>query len=362
MFEPASRRHAKWALSSFAACALVVAAQGCSDDASGGTAGGGGVGSAGAGASGGAGSGGVAASGGTGATGTGGTGGGVTVDSGPPPFAVGHVFVAGFNDQKVFEYDSSLTSVGAFTHPSFSVTEGPSGMVFDESGFLVVAAFDQFCVFSAPGTVSACHPKIKPQRTENVIFDTEGHLYTTTSTGGTDEIHKYDSSYKHLATFSLPTGQLTGITCDPTGNLYVASQISATKSVIYKVAKTTLTVLDSFEVAGNAEGLQFASDGNLLVALSAGVGIARVTPKSPSSLVNTVTNPGLLWPVPLTVDQSGRLYTGDFEDGKGSAPSDLFVFDATGKVVASRQPSELHGPFGMVVAGTKLPCGAYQPH
>lgn len=362
MIASALRHPARWALSSLAAGALVFAALGCGEDDSGGTAGGGGAAVGGTGGSGGAGAGGTGGSGGSGGSGAaGGSGGGVNVDSGPPPFPIGHVFVAGFNDKKVFEYDATLASVTSWTHPSFSVTEGPSGMVFDAKGHLVVAAFDQFCVFSAPGTVLACHPKIKPQRTENVIFDIEGHLFTTTSTGGTDEIHKYDSSYKHLKTFSLPTGQLTGITCDPSGNLYVASQISASKSVVYKVDKASLAVLDSFDVAGNAEGLQFAADGNLLVALSAGVGIARVTPKSPSTVVSTVSNPGLLWPVPLTVDETGRVYTGDFEDGNGSAASDLFVFDATGKVVASRQPSELHGPFGMVVAGTKLPCGAYQP-
>jgi hypothetical protein len=36
------------------------------------------------------------------------------------------------------------------------------------------------------------------------------------------------------------------------------------------------------------------------------------------------------------------------------------VFDANGTVVHSLEPSELHGPFGLVVAGTELPCGAYK--
>jgi hypothetical protein len=129
---------------------------------------------------------------------------------------------------------------------------------------------------------------------------------------------------------------------------------------VYKVDKDALSVLDSFDVPGNAEGLQFASDGNLLVALSAGVGIVRVVPSSPSSVLDTVANAGLLWPVPLTVDQNGLMYTGDFEDGAGNAASDLFVFDAAGNVSSSLEPSELHGPFGLVVAGTELPCGAYQ--
>lgn len=278
----------------------------------------------------------------------------------PPPFDDGHVFVVGFNDRLVFEYDETLEPVMSWTHPSFDDAEGPAGMVFDYRGFLVVASYAEFCVFSEPGVVEACHPKTQAQRTENVIFDFFRNLYTTTSTGGTDEIHKYDEDYTYVTTFDLPTGQLTGITCEPNGDLFVASQ-TGVSSTIYRVANTDLSVLDTFTVAGNAEGLQFAPDGNLLVALAAGVGIARVTPNSPSMLVDTIQHPGLLWPVPLTIDKDGNRYTGDFEDGSGVAASDLFVFAPDGSVVASREPSELHGPFGLVVAGTSLPCGAIPP-
>lgn len=278
----------------------------------------------------------------------------------PPPFTAGHVFVVGFNDRLVFEYDASLQPIGSWTHPSFDDTEGPSGMVFDYRGYLMVASFAEFCVFSGPGEVETCHPKIKAQRTENVIFDIFRNLYTTTSTGGTDEIHKYDQDYTHLTTFNLPTGNLTGITCDPAGDLFVASQ-AGPMSVVYKVNRTDLSVLDSFTVPGNAEGLQYGPDGDLLVALSDGVGIASVVPNSPSMVLGITADPGLLWPVPLTVDQAGNRYTGDFEDGNGFAPSDLFVFAPDGSVVASLRPSGLHGPFGMVVAGTSLPCGAVPP-
>lgn len=278
----------------------------------------------------------------------------------PDPFPEGHVFVVGFNDRKVFEFDANLQPITSWSHPSFEVVEGPAGMVFDYRGYLVVAAYQEFCVFSAPGEIETCHPKVAAQRTENVIFDIFRNLYTTTSTGGTDEIHKYDQDYQHLMTFSLPTGNLTGITCDPDGDLFVASQAGAT-SVVYKVSRLDLQVLDSFDVPGNAEGLQYGPDDDLLVALSGGVGIASVVPSSPSMVLNITANPGLLWPVPLTVDQAGNRYTGDFEDGAGNAPSDLFVFAPDGSLVASREPSELHGPFGMVVAGTSLPCGAVPP-
>lgn len=266
------------------------------------------------------------------------------------------MFVVGYNDRLVFEYDATLQSVGSWTHPSFDGVEGPSGMVFDYRGHLVVASYDQFCLFSGPGEIETCHPKVSAQRTENVIFDISRNLYTTTSTGGTDEIHKYDENYNHLKTFNLPTGNLTGITCDPAGDLFVASQ--GPKSIVYKVNRTDLTVLDSFEVPGNAEGLQFGDKGELLVALSGGVGIASMAPKSPSMVLGIISHPGLLWPVPLTIDQQGNRYTGDFEDGNGNAPSDLYVFAPDGTMLAARQPAELHGPFGMVVAGVSLPCGA----
>lgn len=279
----------------------------------------------------------------------------------PPPFAPGHVFVVGFNDRLVFEYDATLEPVTSWTHPSFDGVEGPAGMVFDYRGYLVVASYDQFCLFKGPGEIETCHPKIAAQRTENVIFDISRNLFTTTSTGGTDEIHKYDENYNHLTTFNLPTGNLTGITCDPSGDLFVASQ-AGPSSIVYKVNRTDLSVLDSFEVPGNAEGLQYGSDGDLLVALSGGVGIASVVPKSPSMVLKITADPGLLWPVPLTIDEAGNRYTGDFEDGAGMAASDLFVFAPDGTVVASRQPSELHGPFGLVVAGNALPCGAVIPN
>lgn len=278
----------------------------------------------------------------------------------PDPFTPGHIFVVGFNDRLVFEYDAALNPITSWSHPSFDSTEGPAGMVFDRDRYLVVAAYDQFCVFSAPNQIDVCHPKITPQRTENVIFDIASNLYTTTSTGGTDEIHKYDEDYVHLATFNLPTGNLTGITCDPAGDLFVASQAGAT-SIVYKVDRDDLQVLDSFDVPGNAEGLQYGLDDNLFVALAGGVGIASVAPSSPPMTLGITADPGLLWPVPLTIDEAGNRYTGDFEDGAGAAPSDLYVFAPDGTIVASRVPSELHGPFGLVVAGNALPCGAVPP-
>src|SRR5262249_1707422 len=156
-------------------------------------------------------------------------------------------FVVGWNDRKVFEYDADLQPVGSWTHPSFEGPYGPAGMAFDDRGFLVVAAYDQFCIFSAPDEAETCHPKVVAQSTENIIFAISRNLYTTTATGGPDEIHKYDEHYTPPAPFTLPTGNLPGITCAPNGALFVASQTSPA-SPVYKVNRLDLQVLDSFTV------------------------------------------------------------------------------------------------------------------
>ena len=288
----------------------------------------------------------------------------------PPPFPLGNVYIAGSRNAQVFEYSSTLEPISQWTDPSFGTVLappgqdyflGPAGMTFDDSGFLVVAGASQFCVFSKPNELLGCHDKVAAEPTENVIFDLDGNIYTTTSTGGTDQVRKYDAAYNHVADFTMPTGNLTGITCDPDGNLYIASQAGGNPSAIYKVDKTSLAVLDTIPIAGSIEGLQFANDGNILVALSGGVGIQRVAPSSPTVVVDTIPDGNLYWPVPLTTDNDGNIYTADYENGSGTAPADLFVFAPDGTLEASRLQSEVWGPFGMVVAGAVLPCGAYHP-
>jgi len=296
----------------------------------------------------------------------------ITFDTTQPnaAFPAGHVYVAGSRNAEVFEYDAKLEPVTRWTHASFGtvlpapgqdLSLGPQGMVFDDKGNLVVASVDQFCVFDKPGQVLGCHPKVKPQPTENIIFDHLGNLYTTTSTGGTNEIHKYDASYQWITTFPMQTGELTGITCDPDANLYVASQYSGAGR-IYKLDKTTLAIIDTIDMTGTTalEGLQFAPGPSIFVGVY-NQGIRKVKPTSPMVDLGSFSDPGLLWPVPVTIDNAGNVYTADYENGSGTAPADLFVFDAAGKVAASRVASEVYGPFGMVVAGTFLPCGALRP-
>ncbi len=330
--------------------------------------GGQGQGGAGGAGTGGGGAGGAATSaGGSGGSGGSGGAGGAGGSPLPPPFAIGHVFLAGSRNAEVFEYDADLQLVTHWTDPHFgtvlpfpgqNLSIGPAGMVFDVNGHLVVASHDSFCVFSAPGQLLACHAKFAPEATENVIFDAKGRLYTTTATGGTNVIRVYDADYNYLDSHTLPTDNLTGVTCDPKGDLYIASQTGGT-SLVYKVDRDTFTVLDTLPIQGVAEGLQFASDGNLLVALDGGLGVQRVHPSSPTVVVSTISDPELTWAVPITTDEGDRVYTADYENGSGTAPADLFVFDAKGVLVASHPKSEVWGPFGMVVAGAVLPCGAY---
>ncbi len=351
------------------ACAGCTGGSGGATGGSGGATGGSGGatgGSGGAtGGSGGATGGSGGATGGSGGA-TGGSGGLGTGGSPPSPFTLGHVFVAGSRNARVYELDAQLLTVTSWTHLSFgtelpapgqSHAVGPAGMAFDKNGNLVVAGVSQFCVFSKPGVEFACHPKVKTEATENLIFDKLGNIYSTTATGGTNEVHKYDENYKFVKTFTIPTGSLTGITCDPDSNLYIASQ-NSNSSQVYKVDKTSLGVLDTIPIQGFAEGLQFVGTDSFLVASQGGV--RRVKSTSPYVEIAAISDPGLFWAVPVTVDDAGNVYTADYEDGSGSKPADVYKFDAAGKLLASRQPSEIYGPFGVVVAGTKLPCGAYQ--
>jgi len=298
-------------------------------------------------------------------------------DSGPDAlqsgFKEGNVYVAGSRNAEVFELDPALKLVTRWTHPSFGTVlpapgqpldQGPAGMVFDARGFLVVAGVKDFCVFSAPGVEVGCHAKTKSQPTENIIFDHLGNLYTTTSTGGTNEVHKYDAAYNYVTTFSIKTGELTGITCDPTGDLYIASQDTGSGH-IYKVDRKTFAVIDTIDVAvsgiGSLEGLQYLKGGSILVATFAGnQGILKVRASSPLVVESQITDATMYGAVPVTIDNNGNIYTADYENGSGTAPADLYVFDPAGKLIASNKGSPVYGPFGMVVAGAVLPCGAYQ--
>ena len=66
---------------------------------------------------------------------------------------------------------------------------------------------------------------------------------------------------------------------------------------------------------------------------------------------------GIQVAVPVTIDTAENIYTADYENGSGTAPADLFVFDPTGKIIAQHKASPVYGPFGMVVAGAVFGSG-----
>jgi hypothetical protein len=130
---------------------------------------------------------------------------------------------------------------------------------------------------------------------------------------------------------------------------------------LYKFDKSTLQVLDTIPVSGNIEGLQFSGTTSIYVASwGAGVpAIQRVQAQSPGNVLSTVGIPDFAFAVPITTDAKGNIYIADYENGGGTAPADLYVVTPQGDVQASRLGSEVYGPFGIVVAGTELPCGAF---
>ena len=59
-------------------------------------------------------------------------------------------------------------------------------------------------------------------------------------------------------------------------------------------------------------------------------------PRAPlRPVLAAITDPGLLWAVPVTLDNAGNVYTADYENGNGS---DLHKFDSSGKLLLARDP------------------------
>ncbi len=252
----------------------------------------------------------------------------------------------------------------AFTHPLFSEVNstsfmyGPNGMAFNERRNLVVAAFSAFVEFSDYGVEYAVYPKEVSEATENLLFDNAGNLYTTTATGGSDKLNKYRAEdYAFEMTIEMPpgAGQLTGITFDYYSRLFVASQSDNAIHVAESMDNfATFQWVKSISGAGNPkslEGLQIAPNGEILAAAG---DIIRYDYETGTKL-GSFDAPGDLFPVPLTVDNWGRIYTADYENGSGTAPADIFRFSPQGELEVTVNDPGLLGPFGLVVSGTVLP-------
>lgn len=283
-------------------------------------------------------------------------------------FITGDLFISSSVTDEVRIYDSAtLAYKSSFTHPEFGIPAsssyqaGPNGMAFNASGNLVVAAFNNFIEFSSPspgGQVGALHAKQTAEATETLLFDRLGNLYTTTSTGGSNQLNQYDSNFAFIQTIALPTGagQLTGITFDGKDRLFVASQ-NDDKIHVLEADPTFTSFTLSHSIAetnlGELEGLQINQNGELI---AAGGNITRYDPDS-GLVLGSFDAPTDAFPVPLTVDNLGRIFTADFENGFGSASADIFRFSSDGSSFISINDPGLFGPFGLAIAGTILPGG-----
>ncbi len=287
-------------------------------------------------------------------------------------FVTGDLFISSSRTDQVRIYDSTtLAFKSFFTHAEFGIpvsssfAAGPNGMAFNASGNLVVAARNNFVEFSSPGIqVGGLHAKQTAEATETLLFDRLGNLYTTTSTGGTNRLNQYGSNFAFKQTIALPpgAGQLTGITFDDKDRLFVASQSGASIHVLQADATfTAFTHTHSIASAnaGNLEGLQINQNGELI---AAGGNITRYDPDSGFVFGSFDAVPDNdVFPVPLTVDNLGRIFTADYENGSGTAPADIFRFTPDGSSFITVNDSALFGPFGLAIAGTVLPGGPPGP-
>jgi sugar lactone lactonase YvrE len=283
-------------------------------------------------------------------------------------FTDGTLFVSSSLTDQVRMYDATtLGFVGSFTHPEFglpvsgSYADGPNGLAFNARGNLVVAAHGSFVEFSAPGVqVGQPHAKHSIEANETLLFDRLGNLYTTTSTGGTNQLDQYDANFVFRQTIALPaaSGSLTGITLDDKNRLFVASQRD-NKIYVLQADAGFSAFAPSLTIAGanasNLEGLQINQNGELI---AAGGNITRYNAITGAVLGSFDAVPDTdVFPVGLTVDNDGNIFTADFENGIGSAPADIVRFSANGSTSVSIKDPQLYGPFGLAIAGTTLPGG-----
>ncbi len=282
-------------------------------------------------------------------------------------FEPGELFVSSSRTDEVRVYDAeTLALVSSFTHELFgevastAYTYGPNGLSFNARGNLVVAAYSAFVEFSDYGVEYARYDKVAEEATENIIFDRQGNLYTTTATGGTDQLNKYRAvDYTFETTVAVPAGagQLTGITFDGYENdnrLYLASQTDNRIHIAETDASfTTFTWTDSLDGSGNPanlEGIQFNMTGELVAAAG---DLIRYDVQS-GAVIGSFDAPNDAFPVPVRVDNDGNIYTADYEDGSGSASADIFRFTPDGSSYIETNDPDLYGPFGLAISGTVL--------
>jgi hypothetical protein len=274
-------------------------------------------------------------------------------------FTPGQIFLASSVKKEIRVYDAeTLKFIQSFSHPLFAETNyNPRGMAFNERANLVVATFTTFIEFSDYGVVYKTYPKKAAEATENVIFDALGNLYTTTATGGTDQLNQYAAlDYAYAQTIKGPpgAGQYTGITFDDERRLYLASQgdnkIHVAEADVEFKNFNWIKSLPGQGQAVRLEGLVFNRTGELVVAQA---DLLRYD-LAQGKVVGTFDVPQDAWPVPVSVDNGGNIYTADFEDGNGSKSADIVRFDPQGQNPLTINDPQLFGPFGLAISGTVL--------
>ncbi len=279
-------------------------------------------------------------------------------------FETGQVLIASSVTDEIRVYDAeSLVFIKGFTHPLFSEIDspsyqyGPQGMVFNERGNLVVAAYSSFVEFSDYGVEYATYPKFEAEATENLIIDCRGALFTTTATGGSDRLLRYTpNTYDFDLQLETPPGasQYTGITFDNKSRLYLASQGDNTIHVSqYDKEFDTYEWVQALPGANNGsglEGLQFNANGELVAAQGE---MIRYDVEG-EQIVGTFSAPDVPFPVPVRVDNDGRIYTADYENGNGTLPADIIRYTPDGADFIKTNDPGLFGPFGLLVTGTVL--------
>ena len=276
-------------------------------------------------------------------------------------FTPGELYVASSVTHEIRIYDpETLEYRRSITHPLFAEQYSPRGMVFNQRGRLVVSTNQFFLEFAADGSELARYTKAFLEPTEFLVVDRLGNLYTTTQTGGSNRLNQYRASdYVFVQTITLPDGAggLTGLTFDAEDRLYVSSQADGRVYVSEPSTDfTSFTFARSFpgpvENSG-PEGIQITPQGQLLVA---GGDLSLYDPVT-GQLIRSFDAPNDAFPVAVTVDNAGRLYVGDWENGVGNASADLYRFTPNGSSFIQFNDPGLFGPYGLVISGTRLPGG-----
>lgn len=228
-------------------------------------------------------------------------------------FAIGDVF-ASVGGGLVRQYsaagvlkDTLDTSAGGFT----------TGSAFDAAGNFFVTNFSNGSVYKFAGTgdphTRSTFASGISANPESIVFDAAGNMYVG-SAGGAADIHKYDSSGTHLASFDVATtargSDWIDLAADQKTMYYTSENFE-----IKRFDLSTNTQLPDFATLPGrpAFALRILGDGTVLVADSAA--IYRVD--STSTVLNTYDDPGNDAWFALNLDPDGTsFWSGDFGTGE----------------------------------------------